>query len=126
MDDRTRPLDFEGPAYEPALDRERLTRQHEKIRDFLLARPGQWFTLRELAEVLHEPEASISAQLRHLRRPRFGAFLTPKRRRDGGAAWEYTIARPSAGSITDAAETRGETDRVSSPSGLASPPEGAR
>ena len=35
---------------------------------------GRWRTLREIATLTGDPEASISAQLRHLRKPRFGAY----------------------------------------------------
>lgn len=87
------PLRFNGEAYVPQVDQPRLAGQHEKLREFLLDRPGRWFTLAELGEALHEPPASLSAQLRHLRKPRFGHWHTPKRRRGEAARglFEYTI-----------------------------------
>ncbi|HYL62376.1 MAG TPA: hypothetical protein VE077_07115 [Candidatus Methylomirabilis sp.] len=79
-------------------------RQREVIRDVMLS-AGQcatWLTLEELAKLTHYPPASISAQLRHLRKPRFGAFAVVKRSRrvnpgmrgDGfGTLWEYSVAQ---------------------------------
>src|SRR6266446_885600 len=61
-----------------------------------------WLTLDELAKLTHYPPASISAQLRHLRKPQFGAFLVKKRPRmartvlrgeDFGTIWEYRLKR---------------------------------
>lgn len=70
---------FNGPDYEPALDHARLTRQVDRIRQLML--DGQWRTLYEIAEATGDPESSISAQLRHLRKLRFGSYLLEKRRR---------------------------------------------
>ncbi len=44
-------------------------------------RDGRWRTLQEIADVTGDPQASISAQLRHLRKPRFGGYTVEKRRR---------------------------------------------
>ena len=61
-----------------------------------------WLTLDELAKLTHYPPASISAQLRHLRKPQYGAFLVEKRPRtvgtvlrgeDFGTIWEYRLKR---------------------------------
>lgn len=79
-----------------------LRRQREVIRDVMLS-AGQcatWLTLDELAKLTHYPPASISAQLRHMRKPRFGAYEVVKRcrtvnramRAEGfGAVWEYAV-----------------------------------
>jgi len=60
-----------------------------------------WLTLRELAAITGYGEASISAQLRHLRKPRFGSFVLEKRVREDAATssrkashrlrWEYRL-----------------------------------
>lgn len=42
-------------------------------------------------QVTGDPEASISAQLRHLRKHRFGGHDVQKRRRNDGAQWEYRL-----------------------------------
>jgi len=70
---------FDGPDYRTELDKPRLLKQHEKIRDLML--DGRYRTLMEISEVTGYPEASISAQLRHLRKPRFGSYVVEKRRR---------------------------------------------
>ena len=61
-----------------------------------------WLTLDELAKLTHYPPASISAQLRHLRKPQNGGFVVKKRPRtssvvlrgeDFGTVWEYQVKR---------------------------------
>lgn len=86
-------LDFShtaGPAFDSELDRARLSKQHERIRGLLVNDSRSWWTLREIAEALGYPEASVSAQLRHLRKPRFGSYNVEKRSL-GGGLWEYRI-----------------------------------
>lgn len=79
-------------------------RQRDVLCDVMLsARECEtWLTLDELAKLTHYPPASISAQLRHLRKPQFGAFEVEKRPRkttgtlrgeDFGAVWEYQLRR---------------------------------
>ena len=81
-----------------------LRKQREVIRDVMLS-AGQcatWLTLDELAKLTHYPPASISAQLRHMRKPRFGAYEVVKRSRrvdkamraEGfGTVWEYSVVQ---------------------------------
>lgn len=76
---RTESNDFDGSDYEPQLDQTRLQKQHDRIKNIML--DGAWRTLDEIALITGDPPASISAQLRHLRKPRFGAFTIEKRRR---------------------------------------------
>ena len=56
-------------------------RQRDVLRAVMLCGPqhGSWMTLRELARVTNYSEASISAQLRHLRKPEYGGFVVEKR-----------------------------------------------
>lgn len=74
------------------------------LRDVMLsARECEtWLTLDELAKLTQYPPASISAQLRHLRKPEYGGFAVEKRPRTVGAAlrgedfgtvWEYQLKR---------------------------------
>lgn len=84
---------FDGPDFTPALDADRLTRQMDRIRDYMLS--VEWVTLAEIHAALGYPEASISAQLRHLRKPRFGGYQVDRRRRTQGS-WEYRIALEAA------------------------------
>ncbi len=82
-----------------------LRRQRDVLCDMMLsARECEtWLTLDELAKLTHYPPASISAQLRHLRKPQFGGFVVEKRQRaslkilrgeDFGTVWEYQLRRP--------------------------------
>src|SRR5271166_2679505 len=60
--------------------------QREVLRDVMMsaAQCGTWLTLRELARMTNYGEPSISAQLRHLRKERYGAFVIDKQVRKGG------------------------------------------
>jgi hypothetical protein len=71
--------DFNGSDYDREHDQPRLARQHERIRD--LMRDGRWRSLSEIATATGDPAASISAQLRHLRKARFGGWTVEKRAR---------------------------------------------
>ena len=77
--------------------------QREVLREVVLA-AGEcdtWLTLLELSRLTHFGEASVSAQLRHLRKPQFGGYVIEKRQRevdevvraDGGVVWEYKLNR---------------------------------
>ena len=79
-------------------------RQRDVLCDVMLsARQCEtWLTLDELAKLTHYPPASISAQLRHLRKPQYGGFVVEKRQRefgrvllgeDFGTVWEYQLQR---------------------------------
>ena len=79
-------------------------RQRDVLREVMLsARECEtWLTLDELAKLTHYPPASISAQLRHLRKPQNGGFVVKKRPRtssvvlrgeDFGTVWEYQLKR---------------------------------
>jgi hypothetical protein len=86
-----------GPAFDAELDEERLVDQMGRIRDLML-RDGNWRTLDEIAALTLDPPASISAQLRHLRKPKFGSHIVERRRRGEGRAglWEYRVLLPTA------------------------------
>jgi hypothetical protein len=86
-------------------DRETMRTQLETVRDIMLsaAECDAWLTLTEISRMTCYGEASISAQLRHLRKPVFGGFCVEKRRRDdeetdvhsgisAPGKWEYRIA----------------------------------
>lgn len=78
--------------------------QMEVIRDVMLSSAecarsqeggsGGWLTLGEIAELTAFSETSISAQLRNLRKPKFGGYAIEKRRsgRRGGTRWEYRMS----------------------------------
>jgi len=77
--------------------------QLEVLRQVMLlaAQYDSWMTLEELARKTRFPETSISAQLRHLRKAKHGAYRVDKRRREWQEAlrtnakervWEYKVA----------------------------------
>ena len=69
----------------------RILTQLEKIKAYLST--GQWVTLAEIEAYTGYPQASISAQMRHLRKRKFGQYHIAKRRRSGGrgGTWEYRL-----------------------------------
>jgi hypothetical protein len=52
--------------------------------------PGGWWTLPQLAAATGYPEASISARIRDLRKPKFGGH-TVERRHVSKGLWEYRL-----------------------------------
>lgn len=82
------PMRFNGADYTPERDDDRLTSQLASI--VSLMRDGRWRTLAAIAEHTGHPEASISAQLRHLRKERFGAH-TVNRTHLGGGLYRYQL-----------------------------------
>ena len=81
---------FDGPCFDPALDQARLTKQLGRVFDAMS--DGAWWTLDAIATATGDPHASVSAQLRHLRKPRFGGYAVEKRRRNAdGGTWEYRL-----------------------------------
>jgi len=84
-------LRFNGSDYDPAIDNPRLSGQLARIFDLMI--DGAWRTLDEIAAATSDPITSISAQLRHLRKPRFGAHVINKRPRHDRASgcWEYQL-----------------------------------
>lgn len=79
---------FDGADYVPPRDDPRLTSQHKRLR--ALMKDGEWRTLSEIAQETGDPEASMSAQLRHLRKDRFGRHQV-ERRHEGGGLYKYRV-----------------------------------
>lgn len=67
---------FDGCDYEPLRDDARLTGQ--LLRIWQVVCDGAWRTLDEIERATGAPQPSISAQLRHLRKPRFGAHTVER------------------------------------------------
>ena len=82
---------FSGPVYSPENDFERLRGQIRRV--FNLMRDSRWRTLNEVSRATGDPESSISAQLRHLRKPHWGLHLIDKRLRGSpkNGLWEYRL-----------------------------------
>jgi hypothetical protein len=80
-----------GATYDPAFDYHRLNRQARRVFDAMA--DGAWRSLREIADETGDPEASVSARLRDLRKQRFGG-LRVERRREHGGTWVYRVVLP--------------------------------
>jgi hypothetical protein len=79
---------FNGADYTPERDNERLGKQLDRV--VWAMEDGQWHTLSAVALMTGDPEASVSAQLRHLRKPRFGGH-TVERRYASNGLYEYKL-----------------------------------
>ena len=89
--------DFDGHHYEPKKDRYRLSGQIEKIFKFIqkhstdLFGMEKWMTVGEISVYTEFPEASISAQLRNLRKEKFGGHNIQGRYRQFTRIFEYRL-----------------------------------
>jgi hypothetical protein len=81
-------LRFNGDDYVPPRDNPRLTVQYFRI--FALMRDQRWRSLPAIEALTGDPPASISAQLRHMRKARFGGH-TVNRRYLGDGLYEYQL-----------------------------------
>lgn len=79
---------FDGETYDPALDHGRLTAQLEQVRELML--DNKWRTLKQIEEATKHPQASISARLRDLRKPKFGGYKVNRHRLANGL-FEYQV-----------------------------------
>lgn len=80
---------FDGGTYEPSEDYARLAGQQRAVWAVLTQFP-RWWTLRELSVAVGASEASVSARLRDLRKPKYGGH-TVERRRVTGGLYEYRL-----------------------------------
>ena len=79
---------FDGSDYEPERDNPRLKGQLGRVFKCML--DGEWKSLRKIEGVTGDGQASVSAQLRHLRKERFGKHKVEKRYR-GSGLYEYKL-----------------------------------
>lgn len=79
---------FDGPDVTPA-DEARLQTQLQKVEAYM--RDGRWRSLRQISEAAGGSEASASARLRDLRKPRFGGYIVERRRTFTEGVWEYRL-----------------------------------
>ena len=86
------PPQFDGTTYQPARDYARLQSQLGRV--YRVLQRGAWLTLPEIAAQTGDPEASISARIRDLRKPKYGGFEVHHRVREGHTGlWEYRLCR---------------------------------
>ena len=83
---------FGGKTFDLDLDGDRLSSQLKKV--FWALQDGRWKMLSTLAEETSSPEASVSARLRDMRKPRFGGHTIESRRCGIGGLWEYRMIIP--------------------------------
>ena len=84
---------FSGSDYDDDRDRDRLRGQILRVFDAMQS--GLWFSLDSLAKTTGDPPASVSAQLRHLRKERFGAHTVEKNHLgDGMYVYRLTVNVP--------------------------------
>lgn len=84
---------FNGSDYIPSRDDARLTEQQTRIMRVMT--DGQPRSLSRIAAITGDPEASISAQLRHLRKPKHGSFVVDKTYHEDGL-YRYSVTRGAA------------------------------
>ncbi len=89
--------EFDGAQYNPALDDNRLHSQLGRV--FSAMSTGQWITLGELAELTGDPQPSISAQLRHLRKAKHGSWIVDSQRVERGGLFQYRLRNPDGSTM---------------------------
>lgn len=81
-------LKFDGADINPHRDNKRLGQQMERIKEYMS--DGQWRKLSEISKACNAPEASASAQIRNLKKQKFGGHEV-NRRHLGYGLYEYQI-----------------------------------
>lgn len=86
------PARFDGATFVAAQDGPRLNAQLTRVRNCM--QDGQWRTLAEIAEITGDPQASVSARLRDLRKARWGSHQVDRRSRGErkSGLFEYRIS----------------------------------
>jgi predicted transcriptional regulator len=85
---------FNGSDYIPIRDDARLSRQIDRV--YACMKDGKRRTLSQISRITGDPEASVSAQLRHLKKPKFAAQfpnIDVKKNNLGGGLYEYWLVR---------------------------------
>src|SRR5262245_9192894 len=80
--------DFDGETYEHERDHARLHAQLSRV--YRAMRGGTWHTLSDLETLTGDPQASVSARLRDLRKEKFGGHHVERRYLHDGL-WEYRL-----------------------------------
>ena len=68
---------FDGNTFDDQRDGSRLQAQLDRVHSVMA--DGAWRTLHDLSEACGSPEASVSARLRDLRKPKFGGYEVERR-----------------------------------------------
>jgi hypothetical protein len=81
-------MHFDGSTYTHDRDGKRLGQQY--LRVFGVMKDGQWRSLSDIRRVTKDPESSVSARLRDMRKERFGS-LQVERRYVADGLYEYKL-----------------------------------
>lgn len=81
-------LRFDGPEFDKDRDGGRLTGQLGRISRLMADQ--KWRTLGQIADETGDPQSSVSAQLRHLRKERFGSRIV-ERKHLGRGLFAYRV-----------------------------------
>lgn len=83
--------EFDGPVYESEFDIDRLSGQILRVYECM--QDSKWRTLDKISKITGDPHASVSAQLRHLRKTKFGSHTVNKRSHGDRliGLWEYQL-----------------------------------
>ena len=79
---------FNGSDYNHQRDTQRLSNQYQRV--FTLMQDGGWRSLRSISDTTGDPESSVSAQLRHMRKERFGSH-TVEKKYEGDGLYLYRV-----------------------------------
>ncbi len=83
---------FDGRTYDAPRDGDRLNAQLQRVLHAM--QDGGWWVLAQLSAATGDPEASVSARIRDLRKPKFGGHLVERRYVSSGL-WEYRLVKTS-------------------------------
>lgn len=86
---------FDGATYDAERDHVRLKGQLGRV--YNLMKDGRWRLLCEINLWAGDSEASVSARLRDLRKPKFGSHTVERRHVEGGL-WQYRLKNHDEGS----------------------------
>lgn len=84
----------------------------ERVRDFMLnmcriSEGRGWATLSEIEEMTGVHKACVCANLRHLRKTRYGSYIVDKRHRQNIGAYEYRVRERATLSPSPVSQSRG-------------------
>ena len=91
-----------GTAFNEEDDGKRIRTQMQVIRDYMLANSKKYLTLKAIEIETGYPQSSISAQLRHLKKQRFGGYELRKERMsiNNKGTYVYNLKQPAKEQLT--------------------------
>ena len=80
--------EFDGDDYVSSRDKPRLTQQIHQVRMYM--ENNNWLSVKQISDDLNFPEPSVSAQIRNLRKEKFGNRIV-ERRYQGNGLYEFKL-----------------------------------